>query len=142
MRCAATARWTPDQNGKSDCPTEASAGDKGRALRLERYQRIGIEGCLASIVTSGVWSMRGNLSATLLGRIQAATANFRLYGTPYPQPVSWLHQRLACPNGDPQRIIRHCDLSQNSNGRRPHAVADTSPAGQTLTIDLKQNTHF
>lgn len=81
----------------------------------------------------------GKLGTTLFRSIESATSYCKLRGNPYVELEHWLHQLLRMPDGDLQRIVRHCGLNRDQlDEDLTHALA-ALPAGASSISDFS---HF
>ncbi|WP_107312528.1 type VI secretion system ATPase TssH [Burkholderia metallica] len=81
----------------------------------------------------------GKLGHSLFRSVESATTFCKLRGNPYVELVHWLHQLLQAPDGDLQRIIRHCDIDPDALDRDVLRALAALPAGASSISDFSHH---
>ncbi|KVE02858.1 type VI secretion system ATPase TssH [Burkholderia anthina] len=81
----------------------------------------------------------GKLGHSLFRSVESATTFCKLRGNPYVELVHWLHQLLQVPDGDLQRIIRHCDVDSEALDRDVLRALAALPAGASSISDFSHH---
>jgi len=81
----------------------------------------------------------GKLSHSLFRSVESATTFCKLRGNPYVELVHWLHQLLQAPDGDLQRIVRHCDIDAETLDRDVLRALAALPAGASSISDFSHH---
>ncbi|MFM0068987.1 type VI secretion system ATPase TssH [Paraburkholderia aspalathi] len=81
----------------------------------------------------------GKLNQALFRSIESATTFCKLRGNSYVELVHWVHQLLQVPDGDLQRVIRHCDIHPDNLDRDVLAALAALPAGASSVCDFSHH---
>ncbi|SMG54301.1 type VI secretion system ATPase TssH [Paraburkholderia susongensis] len=81
----------------------------------------------------------GKLGTTLFRSIESATALAKLRGNPYIELVHWLHQLIAQPDSDLNRIVRHCGISRELLDRDLQTSLAALPSGASALADFSHH---
>ncbi|KVO84987.1 type VI secretion system ATPase TssH [Burkholderia ubonensis] len=81
----------------------------------------------------------GKLGHSLFRSVESATTFCKLRGNPYVELVHWLHQLLQAPDGDLQRIVRHCDIDAETLDQDVLRALAALPAGASSISDFSHH---
>ncbi|WP_454725039.1 MULTISPECIES: type VI secretion system ATPase TssH [Cupriavidus] len=81
----------------------------------------------------------GKLGNSLFRSVESATTFCKLRGNPYVELVHWVHQLLQAPDGDLQRILRHCDIDADALDQDILRALAALPAGASSISDFSHH---
>jgi len=84
-------------------------------------------------------SLFSKLGVTLFRSAESSTAYCKLRGNPYVELVHWLHQIMQQPDSDLHRVLRHCEIVQDTLDRDMARALAGLPAGASSIIDFSHH---